>query len=151
MTYTRINWQDGENGGTPLSAANLNKMDEQIEKNTNNILSIIESGSNENGSWIKFSDGTMITYQSIYYSNLSCITWGSLYTTGALTITNFPISFVEPPTVNYSWSVDSANCWVSTHDGQKKTKDHAGGIQLVRPTFGTISGTLEMIAIGKWK
>lgn len=30
MAYTRINWQDGESGGTPLSAENLNKMDEEI-------------------------------------------------------------------------------------------------------------------------
>lgn len=37
MAYTRINWQDGESGGTPLSAENLNKMDMQIEQNTNAI------------------------------------------------------------------------------------------------------------------
>lgn len=37
MAYTRINWQDGASGGTPLSAENLNKMDSQIEENTNAI------------------------------------------------------------------------------------------------------------------
>lgn len=31
MAYTRINWQDGESGGTPLSAENLNKMDKAID------------------------------------------------------------------------------------------------------------------------
>src|SRR5690606_8950839 len=31
MAYTRINWQDGPQGGTPLSAANLNVMDAGIE------------------------------------------------------------------------------------------------------------------------
>src|SRR5690606_37953390 len=31
MAYTRINWQDGPQGGTPLSAANLNHMDQGIE------------------------------------------------------------------------------------------------------------------------
>lgn len=30
MAYTRINWQDGPSGGTPLSAANLNHMDQGI-------------------------------------------------------------------------------------------------------------------------
>ena len=30
MNYERINWQDLESGGTPLSAENLNKMDEAI-------------------------------------------------------------------------------------------------------------------------
>lgn len=37
MAYTRINWQDGESGGTPLSAENLNKMDEGIYNNSINI------------------------------------------------------------------------------------------------------------------
>ena len=30
MAYTRINWQDGPSGGTPLSAANLNHMEQGI-------------------------------------------------------------------------------------------------------------------------
>lgn len=32
MPYTPINWQDGEAGGTPLSAANLNHMETQYEQ-----------------------------------------------------------------------------------------------------------------------
>src|SRR5690606_35875626 len=31
MAYSRVNWQDGQAGGTPLSAANLNIMDKGIE------------------------------------------------------------------------------------------------------------------------
>lgn len=31
MAYTKINWQDGDAGGTPISAANLNHMDEGIK------------------------------------------------------------------------------------------------------------------------
>ena len=34
MAYIKINWQDGESGGTPISSENLNKMDEQIYTNT---------------------------------------------------------------------------------------------------------------------
>ena len=30
MAYERINWQDFESGSTPLSAENLNKMDEEL-------------------------------------------------------------------------------------------------------------------------
>ena len=37
MAYTRINWQDGESGGTPLSAENLNKMDEGINNVTSKV------------------------------------------------------------------------------------------------------------------
>lgn len=30
MSYEKINWQNSETGGTPLSAENLNKMDDEI-------------------------------------------------------------------------------------------------------------------------
>lgn len=30
MPYTPLNWQDGEQGGTPISAANLNRMEQGI-------------------------------------------------------------------------------------------------------------------------
>lgn len=44
-------------GTTPLKAFNLNKMQDNIEEAINGV---VESGSNANGSYIKFTDGTMI-------------------------------------------------------------------------------------------
>lgn len=32
MAYNRVNWKDGQSGGTPISASNLNNMDSYIEK-----------------------------------------------------------------------------------------------------------------------
>lgn len=43
-TYTRINWKDGENGGTPISADNLNLMDLGIEKAHQLIEELKENG-----------------------------------------------------------------------------------------------------------
>lgn len=43
-TYTRINWKDGENGGTPISADNLNLMDLGIEKAHQLIEELNENG-----------------------------------------------------------------------------------------------------------
>lgn len=37
MAYERINWQDGDTGGTPLSAENLNKMDEGLYRLSNEL------------------------------------------------------------------------------------------------------------------
>ena len=37
MAYTRVNWVDGETGGTPISAQNLNVMDLGIYNNANDI------------------------------------------------------------------------------------------------------------------
>lgn len=44
MAYTRINWKDGESGGTPLSAENLNKMDKGIY-DANSKSNVLYSGS----------------------------------------------------------------------------------------------------------
>lgn len=40
MAYERINWQNDEPGGTPLSAENLNKMDEGIYNLSNQLGNI---------------------------------------------------------------------------------------------------------------
>lgn len=40
MAYNKVNWQDGEAGGTPLSANNLNIMDNGIAANDSAIASI---------------------------------------------------------------------------------------------------------------
>lgn len=37
MAYEKINWQNLPNTSTPINAGNLEKMDEQIEENTNYI------------------------------------------------------------------------------------------------------------------
>ena len=62
-----------------------------------NIAGIIESGSNDNGSWVKYDDGTMICYDSISNSltrvtNLAC----GGYRTSGMTF-SFPIQFIEIP------------------------------------------------------
>lgn len=46
MSYTRVNWQDGESGNTPISAENLNKMDEQIYNNTVSIETNLKNVAN---------------------------------------------------------------------------------------------------------
>ena len=65
MAYTRVNWEDLPSTDTPINATNLNKMDEGIYDNSLAIDNAIESGSNENGSYIKFNDGTLICRATI--------------------------------------------------------------------------------------
>lgn len=49
-----------------------------------NNVKVVESGSNSNGSWTKWSDGTMICRKNIDYGNLSITTqWGSFYETSS--------------------------------------------------------------------
>lgn len=39
-SYTRVNWQNGDSGGTPINATNLNVMDEGIENLAEEINNI---------------------------------------------------------------------------------------------------------------
>ena len=51
MAYTKTNWVDGE---TPITANNLNKIENQLENNTNDIEGLIDYSSDEIviGKWI---------------------------------------------------------------------------------------------------
>lgn len=70
---------------------------EEID-NTLTNKTISESGSNENGSWIKWADGTMICYARISKSRASEIAWGRLsFSIGG---DSFPQTFISVPSVN---------------------------------------------------
>ena len=69
---------------------NMNEIKSVVNNNANvlgniataleNIVStIIESGSNSNGSYIKFADGTMICYKEIQVTSNITNSWGNLY------------------------------------------------------------------------
>ena len=64
---------------------------------------IIESGSNTNGSYIKWADGTMICYMNKSYANVNVDNvWGSMYESGLINLGNFPATFVGIPAVTAS-------------------------------------------------
>ena len=114
---------------------------------------IIESGSNENGNWVKFSDGTMIwtgsiTIQTIEINN----SFGSLYRTAGNTYGNidFGVTFISTPKIFASLS-GNYNCWLSSV-GKNASSTKTGHIMLVNPTNETIwDETITYLAIGKWK
>ena len=107
------------------------------------------SGSNENGNWIKFPDGTMIcwgvkSYGSLSFSN----SWGSVYDTPKFNLGNFPQSFAVAPTVTLQ-CCSGATCWP---ESIIPTVSSIGETWLMRPTSGTYDNVrLFYIAIGRWK
>ena len=117
------------------------------------INGIVESGSNENGNWIKYNDGTMIwtgsiTLQTIEINN----TFGTLYRTAGNTYGNidFGVTFISTPKIFASLSGNS-NCWLSSV-GKNASSTKKGYIILVNPTSETIwDETITYLAIGKWK
>ena len=77
MAYTRINWQDGESGGTPLSAENLNKMDEGIYELSPHVL---YNNSNGSAQTITLNDSAAnYSYLEIYFAAENCYRSEKIY------------------------------------------------------------------------
>jgi hypothetical protein len=114
---------------------------------------IIESGSNANGSWLKFEDGTLI--QSMYKtlaagSGVATSAYGSLYL-GSYTWT-FPVEFAETevPRVHcglFKWSNGAS--WGTTVEPAYTNVALRGLDVVARNVDAKVS--ISAIAIGKWK
>lgn len=154
-TYVRILGDVKQKGNYELEGnANINGNLEVKEIKATNLLinnsSIIESGSNSNGSWIKYSDGTMICHGYSQFSGVNINTsWGSLYeTANSLSLGNLPQEFISKPNVFlFSWQpffidrVYNANNTTSW-----------GSFYPVRPTIATnMEIGVSKLAIGRWK
>lgn len=121
-----------------------------FEKITIRNVEIIESGSNTNGSWIKFSDGTMICYKEISGNT------GGVFELWANGIYFFDIN-------NGNWANEfkqiqnvqvtnkSSQMWCTTFE---TTNTFAGKTRLIRPNDGGSAGqnyNINIMALGKWK
>lgn len=69
------------------------------------IAGIIESGSNDNGSWVKFADGTMIQWGS------SAFTGAETGNTGTYKVITFPVPFA-----NSKLSISYSPIYENTYD-----------------------------------
>lgn len=168
------------NGTTPaINATNLNKLQDNTEdaiqeletnqnakiKTTttlsdtdiyscNYVNSIIESGSNTNGSYVKYADGTMICRHRFYDASDTSTQSGALYVSANVSFPNFPVEFTDTPTVakkyeNATWA--SGNVFGLLNSGYT-TSTNPGSSKLVSSTSSTNNGGyITYIAIGKWK
>lgn len=115
---------------------------------------IIESGSNANGSYIKYENGSMITSQTVEGSTNISKAWGSLYVSEDIKLPNFPVSFIENPTTVVSPQTQSGTQFMLVGSGGSGNGNETfgGHYALVRPNSRTgVAYVLEVIAIGKWK
>lgn len=114
---------------------------------------IVESGSNENGRWIKYADGTMITF-------MQEITPVSQFTATNRTVSGLPIylytmaytypqPFVGLPTVVYNGSGDGAGVLQSFR--AFSTQDAT--VTLAVESLGPISPNIRhnVVCFGRWK
>lgn len=118
--------------------------------------SIIESGSNDNGNWIKYSDGTMMCTNRYFIQTEGNTTTqsGALYVSNEITGKSFPVSFTSRPEIffnfeNATWGDKNI---IAIKTIGYPTTSVAPNFQLVSATNSTNTAiNFEYLAIGKWK
>lgn len=113
---------------------------------------IVESGSNSNGNWTKFADGTMIVRRLSEELGITHVTSGSLST---VPLTD-PIKFLDKPSVSISGFFTNGNgdpLFASTMPAISLLGDSYFSFILENNTGKTITRVLSFnaIAIGRWK
>lgn len=116
------------------------------------LAQIVQQGSNANGNYVRYSDGTQICYKKI---NITGVTidkaWGSLYESAAsVNFGTWPIIFLDVPVVNIIPSNNGAACFLESLAG--KTTSNVGASFLARPNVATtVNLSFDVIGIGRWK
>lgn len=169
MAYAKTNWTNT----TPINTTNLNNIENGIEANdakigdlsglttptTSSLVgainSIVESGSNSNGSWIKYADGTIEEWGA-YSINSSDVTWTAL---GNLFYSNsfsryLPAKLININNVNTSNNVSSRSAnydWVCRNAvGENETNTFLS-FNLLSVTNSSRNITIYWNVKGKWK
>lgn len=146
----------GVSFGTPYNTTNGGAF--QIEGNKIDISSsilrvndtpIVARGSNSNGEYIKWADGTMIcVVQKSYSMNLNSA-WGSMYESESLNLGSWPATFSAVPKV-LSQCCGGASSWTESINYTSTTS--IGATWFCRPTSLTnTSATFTFVGIGRWK
>lgn len=110
---------------------------------------IIESGSNSNGNYIKYADGTMECYKSMTVTTSLETKWGNLYESPKIELGSFPVTFSGKPTITVT-KTTGRGCFIQLIEGT--TTSSIGYIYLgSADTFSSKSIGFDIRAIGKWK
>lgn len=110
---------------------------------------IVETGSNANGSYIKFGDGTLICWTLKTLSSAVSTAWGALYYHAAQSWI-FPIAFIRDKPVAFASATDSVSELLGMVPYSTLNSLQFYG---VRPTVVSTATTLNyrLFAIGRWK
>lgn len=135
---------------------NLILKSENVEYNNdtlkNTLDKIIESGSNDNGSWIKFGDGTLIQYGSIK-KNVSITTLsnsGKYYYQDDINII-LPTSFVDGNYFSNVISFSNQNGSQNVYSVRNKKQSKFDFCLSSLISFSSNDNTFWWIATGRWK
>lgn len=118
----------------------------------NYINHIVETGSNGNGTYIKFADGIMICYKTVtgtvditeqYYNYFYRNPDNKLFNLG-----DYAMPFISRPICSITFRGGNPQ-WIGAIQNQSAT--HVGDLQILSVTSKTAGAYYDVIAIGRWK
>lgn len=121
---------------------------ENLNNNFNECNNIIESDSNANGNWIKYSDGTMICYGIKSGTTTMHDYWSQFERTDTLSIT-YPQTFYATPTTTITLNNlggGEVSCYLMSNSTTNCQ------FQELKADGSSYDGySVNYIAIGRWK
>lgn len=108
---------------------------------------VIERGSNANGEYVKFADGTQICTNSVNMAAIS-VADGSVWRTPSVTWT-FPATFTATPAVHITPRVNVNYIWGAI--GASGTTTNTAAVSAYSPVSSSGMPLINVTAIGRWK
>lgn len=154
---------------TPINASNLNANFEELNGNIGNLGSlettektdlvnaineifdntVVEKGSNSNGSWIKFGSGIMICWKYLTTNVDVTDNYGnSNLRSGTVSLGNLPQTFAATPYINFN--NNGVPFAVPAYNASPTTT--WGNVRILYPTqLSNYAVNIRAIAFGYWK
>ena len=131
------------------------KADYEMHKAESAAKHIAESGSNANGRYIKFDDGTMIQWGEKNFTQSVKYAWGALYVaSGEPCTVDFPLTFIETPIIIASpRTTGNASAFFGNYNAIRVYQSSVQYlVQAFRPTESdSVDFVVHWVAIGRWK
>ena len=152
--FVTSNYHDSTKQDTLVSGQNIKTINNQSILGEGNIndSAIVESGSNSNGDYIKYSDGRMICYKTV--TGTAQITeqyYGYFFRTPDdkyFNLGDYAMPFIERPICSITFRGGNSQ-WIASIQNQSAT--YAGDLQILSVTSKTAGAYYDVIAIGRWK
>ena len=152
--FVTSNYHDSTKQDTLVSGQNIKTINNQSILGEGNIndSAIVESGSNSNGDYIKYSDGRMICYKTVtgtvqiteqYYGYFYHNADDKLFNLG-----DYAMPFIERPICSITFRGGNSQ-WIASIQNQDAT--HVGDLHILSVTSKTAGAYYDVIAIGRWK
>lgn len=112
-----------------------------------------ETGSNTNGSWIKYSDGRMTCFKTVTGTTNISTGWGNSYTSADVSLGSWPQTFTAEPELQITQRRYGTNAYNYFLGGVKSVSTtSAGDISLLRfSSQSNVQYKLYIEAKGRWK